>query len=161
MLENDNQKLAEAVPAVLEQCQEVIYRYVAPYIERYAKAARLERATPQFHRDVAKAILWCLVEQRHTPSRKRYSDIRRELLSVSKAAAKTAKAFNSLRSALNTLTPVCHEPLEPYLPKNTADTIARLNASAHLGGKIAEKIKDADKGGRPRMFAFEILIRVS
>jgi hypothetical protein len=128
---------------------------VAPYIEQYAKAARLERATPQFRDDIAKAIRGCLVEQLHSPSRKRYGDIRKEIRGVSLAMV---EAMNMLRGALDALTPAYREKLETYFPEIGAKTIARFDASAHLIGQIAEQMKDADKGGSPKWFAFDYLV---
>jgi hypothetical protein len=124
-------------------------------IEQYAKVARLERATPQFRNDIAKAIRSCLVEQLHSPSRKRYGDIRKEILRVSQAMV---KGVNTLRSALDALTPTYREKLETYFPVIAAETILRFDASAHLIGQIAKQMKDADKGGRPGWFAFDYLV---
>jgi hypothetical protein len=103
-----------------------------------------------------------------TPNRKRSSDIRKELLRVQRDAKAAAKVLERLRVSLCDLTPLyrelLHEPLHAVekiaigLVATQAPWFHALRGVGTVAGSYAGAIKNADKGGAPKMIAFHALI---
>ncbi len=137
-------------------------------VEDYAEAIG-QHSTSRFQQDVVEAILICVAVHMDAPNRKRYSDIRNELLRVSKEAIAAEKSFDRLSAAIGKLTPNYRELLRKRLelPAKVALTLVTkqppwfhaLSLVASIAALFAEALRQRDKGGAPKMLAFDILVR--
>jgi hypothetical protein len=145
----------------LKLLRQLIARSVNRHIKQFAEAAGLNKHNSQFRDDVVDAILWCVVTQLDTPNRKRHSDIRKEMLRASKEAAAALQKLNHLRHALDNVTgQLIIEQLRT--PARIALRLLFEQApwlhyiSSHTGAYAA---RITDKGGSPKMLAFDWLVR--
>jgi hypothetical protein len=160
--------IGQQVAADLAQLRLVIGEAVRPHINQFAAIIGLQTASSQFEGDIIEALLWCVVTYHDAPNRKRYSDIRKELLRVSREARTAERSLDRLRNALNELTPrhreFLAERLEP-VARVAVSLVAKqapwFHALALVGTEAsfyAEELKTADKGGAPKMLAWGTLV---
>jgi hypothetical protein len=149
----------------LEDLRRLIAPVVDRHIAKWASTIGLDRASPTFRQDVIDALLWCVVTHVDAPNRKRYSDIRKELLCVSKEAASAEKSLRRLHEALDDLIPRYRELLEERLGvpgrialRHFSEQTPWLYALSSEAGRYGEMCKSLDKGGAPKTFAFVSLV---
>ena len=159
----------EVVKAGFNEYRQTLADLIRNRVDRYAGVIGLPSATPQFEQDLVDAVQWCHWMHLKVTSRKRIADIRKELLQVKREARDAKKSLTRLRDALNTLTPQCWELLDEQLEsvaKTAVSLVAKqvpwfhaLSLVADLAGLLAERLKDADKGGAPQMLGFQALVK--
>jgi hypothetical protein len=159
------------VKAGLNEYRRALADLIRKHSDQYAAVIGLPSATPQFEQDLVDAFLWCHLMHLEATTRKRVSDVREELLFVQREAVAAESSLSRLRDALNTLVPrfreLLDEQLEP-VAKTAVSLVAKqvpwfhaLSSVADLAGLIAEKLKGADRGGAPKMLAFNALVKIS
>lgn len=169
-LQGPNQDTAEVVKSGLNEYRRTLADLIHKHVDEYATVIGLPSATPQFEQDLVDALLWCHWMHLEAITRKRVSDIRKELLHVQREAAAAESSLSRLRDALNNLTPRCRELLDEHLElvaKVAVSIVAKqgpwfhaLSPVADLAGILAATLKAADKGGRPKMLSFNALVIV-
>src|SRR5262245_14689816 len=90
--------------AAAEYCRQFIADSVPIRVEQYAAAIGLSHSTPHFEQDVSRAIL--LAVGRGLFPLERFSDLRKQMLRVDRAARSAAKSLRQLQSALDELPPM-------------------------------------------------------
>src|SRR5262249_52791994 len=84
----------------LEQFRKNVADTVHGSIEQYAAVLGLQPDS-KFQQDLNEALFSCILIHWNMPNRKRYSDIRKELLRVDKEAAAATKILRRLQAALD------------------------------------------------------------
>ena len=159
---------AKAVAAGLDECRRLIDRSIRDHYLEYRRAIGLSDENQQFRQDLIEAILWCTVTHLNPALLKRPSDTRKEMERVGAEAAAAEKHLDGLRSALDRLAPSDRELLEKLLKplaRIALSIVAKqtpwfhaLSSVAISADFLAERLKRADKGGAPKMWAFRALV---
>jgi hypothetical protein len=118
--------------------------------------------------DVIKAVLFCVIAYADVLTRKRPSQIRKQLFRVSREAIATEKHLEYLRSALTDLLPPYRELLNSQLEsvaKIAVSLVAKqvpwfhaLSPVAQAANDMARRLRGMEKGGAPKMLEFRILV---
>src|SRR5262249_55756172 len=110
-----------------------------------------------FEQDVIEAIVLC-VFYHLSPKPESFSELRKQMLRVDKAAASAVKNLRQLQSALDALAPMYRDPMLKQtpiqMPVRTALSLDTLSNRAHNDAKAF-----ARKGGAPKMLAFNMLMK--
>jgi hypothetical protein len=165
-----DQYTTEKVKAGLNEYRLALAKLIRRHADEYAAVIGLTSSNPQFEQDLVDAFQWCHWMHLEATSRKRTSDIRKELLCVKREARKAESSLSQLRDALNNLPPRYRELLDGGLEpiaKVAVSLVAKqqlwfhaLSSVAELAGILTELLKGTDKGGRPKMVAFNTLVRI-
>lgn len=160
------QDIDQNVALGLARYRRTIKKLLRPHIEQYVATIGLKTASAQFEHDVAEALFWCVALG--GVSWKRYSDIRKEMSHISRASVAAVKSLDQLRGALRELTPGYRELLESHLEltgKIAIGLVAKqapwfyaLSLVGRQADTFAKNLRHADKGGAPKMFAFNMLV---
>jgi hypothetical protein len=144
----------------LKVLRQSITRSVDRHIKQCAEAAGLNKPNSHFRDDVIDAILLCIAALLDAPNRKRYSDIKRDMSRASEEAAAALEKLNHLQRALDNVT---GQLMIEQLPTPARIALRLMFEQApwlHHISLLARAwaARITDKGGRTRMFAFEILV---
>jgi hypothetical protein len=117
----------------------------------------------ELRKGVVEATLWCFLVH-GLPPLKRYSDIRKELITVQHRTAKAVEGLRKLSQALDELPKAWTELLFKGWARavNGDDPVLlamKLDALASLARTGADSLRGLDKGGPRRFLAFEVLVR--
>jgi hypothetical protein len=158
------------VKAGLNEYRLALANLIRRHADRYAAVIGLRSSNPQFEQDLVDAFQWYHWMHLEATSRKRASDIRKELLCVKREATEAERSLSRLRDDLNNLPPRYRELLDEHLEsvaKVAVSLVAKqhpwfhaLSSVSERAGILTEILKGADKGGRPQMVAFNALVRV-
>jgi hypothetical protein len=143
--------------ATFRQCREIISGLVPAIADQYAAATGLPLSSSQFQENVIRTLVCSVALHLDAPKRKRFSDLRKEMLRVEKAAAAAEKGLRGLQAALDQLTPMHRDAILKDLetPRRTAFKLEGLSV---LAGMYAGAF--ADKGGPlAKMAEFAMLVR--
>jgi hypothetical protein len=135
---------------VLDLFQKSVAKIIRSSLVDFAEAARLRETSPEFDEQVNKAICGCLV-QNSIVSRRRLSSVRKEVLLISRRAQTASRAVTELRAAL-AVGDLFSSDLETL--QTEAAGFDRLSDAAKRSANDAK-----DKGGRPGMVAFQVLVK--
>lgn len=144
-----------------DTARELVENTVPQHIKRWAAIIAL---TPtyagfsQFREDVTEALHACMrahIAKQCRPH-ERFSDLRKEFVALANAATKTAKLLRRAEGILKRLPPMHHDPAF-RLAHDPRSTAIELDGLAEASRRHADECKRADRGGRPRMRAFEAL----
>ena len=156
---------AKRIENILELFRQKIAVQVERHANTYAQSINLEAASSEFLRNVVDAIVLATALHGLDPPIKRYSDIRKELLQVSKAAAEVAKQLGTLDQAVADLTPSCIGVLNERCETNHKisdatfqNEMARFDQLSKQAYRLADTCKGMDKGGASRKYEFIVLI---
>jgi hypothetical protein len=146
----------------LREIVSVIERHIPSGIEKYERILGLREPHPEFRAEVAQAIVRCLRLQLKPPPKRR--KLREELIRVSEAAASVNRALQSLCCALDSLTPQPKKwldkrgaPLNAELAMLSAQGV-RFDELSAVADRLAKRVKYIDRGGAPKMLAFNALV---
>jgi hypothetical protein len=146
-----------AYATAAQQCREITSEHVPRLVDQYAAATGRPVSSPRFQFLVAQAVLSSVLSHLDAPKRKRWSVLRKEMLSVEKAASTAAKSLHQLQTALDDLTPIYRDAIFKNLqmPIRTALDLETLANRAHIYANDFD-----DKGGLPpKMMEFMALVR--
>jgi hypothetical protein len=166
-LQDPDQYTTEAVKAGLNEYRRQLADLIHNRADQYAAVINLPSATPQFEQDLVDALVsghWMHLE---VTSRKRFSDIRKEFLCIQREAEAAESSLSRLRDALNNLTPRYRELFDEHLEsvaKIAVSIVAKQAPWFHALSSIADHARNsaeifADKGGAPKMVAFNALVK--
>jgi hypothetical protein len=156
--------------AALTEWRQAVGELVHSRIEKYAKVIGGFRNSDgsQFEKHVVDALLWCSFTHLDFPNRKRQGKTRKELLRVAKEATAAKKHLERLRDALGELDSVYRERLDgrlDLLSKIAVSFVEKqppwfnaLSTVSYAASIYAEVLRGKDKGGVPKMVAFNALI---
>jgi len=126
-------------------------------------------ASTEFRQHLASAIDLCLLV--HSFDRKRFSDVRKEVLRVAKAAvtasgklremaaALTALGYARLTSLLHLRNELTASDRPPIEIDGLIAEAERLDCLAQIARSHADWLRSRDLGGRPKLFCYETLVR--
>jgi hypothetical protein len=155
--------------ANLAERRQTVDNSVHRQIEHFEKAIgglkKIDRL--QFEQLIVDALLWCAMMHADS-SRRRLSEVRKDLLRVKEEAAAAEKHLVRLHDALAKLEPTYRERLDGCLDllSNIAGLIEKrppwfyaLSNVSSTANFCAELLREKDNGGAPKMIAFGALIR--
>jgi hypothetical protein len=168
-LQDRDQYTTEVVKAGLNEYRGRLTHLIHNQVDRYAAAINLPSVSPQFEQDLVDALLWCHLMHLEATNRKR-GNTRKVLLCIANESAAAERHLARLRNALNELTPRIQELLEQQLEgvaKVAVSLVSKqqpwfnaLGSVADLTDSLAKGLKGTDKGGAPKMLAFNALVKV-
>jgi hypothetical protein len=149
-----------SVPSTLKQCRAFITRSVEVHGSDFEKAVGLPLSTLQFKQDIVQALVES-ISFHLAPKPKKYSELRRQMLRLDKAAASAAKAVRRLHLVFEKVDPIYRDAILKQKsmlvsPLKNALTLQSLSDSAHI---YSRGFAVAGAGGAPKMIAFEILVK--
>jgi hypothetical protein len=169
-LQDPDQYTTEDVKTGLNEYRLALANLIRRHADEYAAVIGLTSLSPQFEQDLVDAFQWCHWMHLEATDRKPISDIRKRLLRVKREAIEAESSLSRFRDALNDLPPRYRELLDGRLEsvaKVAVSLVARqqpwfhaLSSVAELAGMVAEILTGTNKGGRPKMLAFDALVRV-
>ena len=164
-LQDPDQYTTEVVKAGLIEYRRQLTDLIHNWIDQYAAVINLPSASPQFEQDLVDALRSCHWMHLEATTRKR-SNTRKVVLCIATESAAAERHLARLRNALNELTPRIQELLEQQLEGVAKDAVSlfskqqpwsyALGSLAELTGSLAK----GDKGGAPKMLAFNALVKV-
>jgi hypothetical protein len=144
-----------------ERARELVDAAVSRHVEAWSEIlgiASTDVRFAQFREDVMEALHACMRthiaigDRRH----KRFSDLRKDFLSLARAAEATATRLRGVHELLKHLPPMQHDPAFRLVHDPQA-TAFELGDVAEAARRHADDCKRADRGGELPMQAFSVL----
>jgi hypothetical protein len=148
-----------SVASIVEECRAFSSASIKLQSSHYARTVGLRFSTQQFENDIIEAVV-IAVSYHLAPKPKKFSDLRKQMVRVDKAAMSAAKKLRLLQSALDQVEPIYRTAMLNQLPKLLAPpftishNIEALSNKAHLYSRGF-----ATKGGTPKMIEFGMLVK--
>jgi hypothetical protein len=148
--------------ALYDNARQLVEHAVAQHIEEWAAAVGLTSEDAQFKEFracVAAALLTCLQVHIDAPYHRRGGDVHKALKRIAREAQAIAKRLHALEADFDGLPwPLFqHDPIFSKLAVDLVGESPGWETIAAAARRDAEAFKQADKGGKRKMAAFEVL----
>jgi hypothetical protein len=160
-LRNKDQEL------LLKKLPGLLHRRVRKHINEYAAVIGIHSVTPQFEKQVTRALFVAISGTLERVKPERSSVVRKQFLRVGKELTAAVKILDRLRITFDNLSPSVEDWLKNLdFPERVSLAIVRQDtppfymwASVGRKGRMeAEALRGKDKGGAPQMYPFKMLI---
>ena len=144
-----------------DQARQLVEAEVTQRIERWAGTIGLtpaDKAFDRFRQELTDALHACMRAHEAGQRRRyaRFSDLRKDLLALAKAAKAAAQRLRKVEDILTRLPPMQHDPAF-RLAHDPHSTAFELDGLTEASRRHAEECKLADRGGPSKMRAFAAL----